>query len=316
MLVSGMEREQPVITGELANLSEQFGRQFFQRRDLYARQLDDGRYICVHKPLPPQHLVRHLKGEITLGTYLLDENSQARFIVLDADDETGFKRLLHMAQMLAVDKTPAYIETSRRGGHAWLFFGEALPGKLAREFGKGIMKTHKVKDVELFPKQDQLGEGPGSLMRAPFGLHRLTRQRYSFIDLEGKSLAEGMADQICLLTNPRTVRDETVKAYAAMVKETAPKSRTETAPTLSKRIKEGLPAMEFIGRYVELEPGGNGAAGHCPFHDDQHASFAVNAAGNYWSCFAGCGGGSVIDFWMKWRKCDFKTALAELARML
>jgi DNA primase len=41
--------------------------------------------------------------------------------------------------------------------------------------------------------------------------------------------------------------------------------------------------------------------GFCPFHDDQVRSFGVNDSGNFWHCFAGCGGGSVIDFWMKWR---------------
>ena len=29
---------------------------------------------------------------------------------------------------------------------------------------------------------------------------------------------------------------------------------------------------------------------------DLHPSFGVNTEGNYWHCFAGCGGGSVIDF--------------------
>ncbi len=52
------------------------------------------------------------------------------------------------------------------------------------------------------------------------------------------------------------------------------------------------------------------------FHDDHHASFGVNDEGNYWHCFAGCGGGSVIDFWMKWRKCDFTTVVRELAKVL
>ncbi|MHA2433799.1 MAG: CHC2 zinc finger domain-containing protein, partial [Candidatus Thorarchaeota archaeon] len=42
----------------------------------------------------------------------------------------------------------------------------------------------------------------------------------------------------------------------------------------------------------------------------------VNDEGNYWHCFAGYGGGSVIDFWMNWRECDFTTAIKELAEML
>jgi hypothetical protein len=59
---------------------------FVQRWDLHARQLDDGSYVCVHEQLNVGHLLDHLRGEITLGTYLLDQESQARFIVLDADD--------------------------------------------------------------------------------------------------------------------------------------------------------------------------------------------------------------------------------------
>ena len=53
--------------------------------------------------------------------------------------------------------------------------------------------------------------------------------------------------------------------------------------------------LEFGGRYVDLKPTKNGAIGRCPFHDDHRPSFGVNAEGNYWHCFAGCGGGSVID---------------------
>ena len=67
---------------------------------------------------------------------------------------------------------------------------------------------------------------------------------------------------------------------------------------------------------VVLRRRGEELMGLCPFHDDHHPSFGANDAENYWHCFAGCGGGSVIDFWMKWRKCDFKTAVKELARMM
>jgi DNA primase len=74
--------------------------------------------------------------------------------------------------------------------------------------------------------------------------------------------------------------------------------------------------LEFVGRYVDLKPIKNGAIGRCSFHDDHRPSFGVNAEGNYWHCFAGCGGGSVIDFWMRWRGCDFAAAIAELAELL
>ncbi len=44
-------------------------------------------------------------------------------------------------------------------------------------------------------------------------------------------------------------------------------------------------------------------------------SFGVNDTGNYWHCFAGCGGGTVIDLWIKWRECDSMTAITESTGM-
>ena len=77
-----------------------------------------------------------------------------------------------------------------------------------------------------------------------------------------------------------------------------------------------MTVLEFGRRYVDLKPMKNGAIGRCLFHDDRRPSFGVNDAGNYWHCFTGCGGGSVIDFWMKWRGSDFAAAIAELAETL
>ena len=57
------------------------GKRFVQRWDLQSRHLEDGRYVCIHKPLHTGHLMAHLKGEITLGIYVLDENSKARFCI-------------------------------------------------------------------------------------------------------------------------------------------------------------------------------------------------------------------------------------------
>jgi DNA primase len=86
--------------------------------------------------------------------------------------------------------------------------------------------------------------------------------------------------------------------------------------TLSERIKASVAVLEFVSQYVDLKPTASGAVGLCPFHDDHHPSFGVNEEGNYGNCFAGCGGGSVIDFWMKWRGCDFTIAGRELSKMV
>ena len=162
-------------TPEIHAFADILRRTFIQRSDLHARQLDDGRYCCVRKPLQEGLLIAHLQGAITLGTYVLDQNSLARFAVIDADDDIQLARLAGMRGSLAREGIPSYLEASRRGGHLWFFFDQPVSGETARSFGKSILRESGLDGIELFPKQDELGDGPGSLIRLPFGVHRKQR---------------------------------------------------------------------------------------------------------------------------------------------
>ena len=139
----------------------------------------------------------------------------------------------------------------------------------------------------------------------PFGVHRLSGRRYGFITPDGNHLASTIREQIYAFSTLQTVPDkafERYKNFALLDSKTAPYPRNEEATgTLSETIKNHVTVLEFVSQYVDLKPTGIGAVGFCPFHDDHHPSFGVNDVGNYWHCFAGCGGGSVIDFWMKYR---------------
>ena len=305
---------------ELSRPALVLAQQFVQRWDLYAHQLDDGRYICVRETLNVSLLFDHLRGEITLGTYLLDQESQARFLVLDADDEQSWQRLGHLARVLADEDVPAYLEKSRRGGHLWLFLAGSVAGREARAFGRGFLAAHQVEGVELFPKQDQLAGGPGSLIRMPFGVHWLTGRRYGFHTADGSPLAPTIREQIYALGAPETVPEAAFEAYRSLASSRPAAALTEpleaSTGMVSEKIKASVTVLEFVSQYVDLKSTGSGAIGLCPFHDDHRPSFGVNDEGNYWHCFAGCGGGSVIDVWMKWRECDFTTAIRELAEMV
>lgn len=321
MLLAMVERERLLLPDtELSRPALVLAKRFVQRWDLYARQLDDGSYVCVHEPLNVGHLFDHLRGEITLGVYLLDQDSRARFAVLDADDAQAWERLGHLARELAGEDVPAYLERSRRGGHLWLFLARAVAGRQARAFGRGLLAAHQVEGVELFPKQNELADGPGSLIRMPFGVHQLTGRCYGFYTADGSPLAPTIREQIHALGTPETVPGAAFEAYGSFVpplQASAPAEQLEMATgTVSERIKASVTVLEFVSQYVELKPTASGAVGLCPFHDDHHPSFGVNAEGNYWHCWAGCGGGSVIDWWMKWRECDFTTAVRELAEIV
>jgi hypothetical protein len=278
-------------------------RRFIQRWDIHACQLDDGRYICVHEPLTTSLIFAHLRGEITLGTYLLNRDSEAHFIVLDADNDQSFENLSTLARKLAGEGIPGYLETSRRGGHLWFFFEEAVAGEEARRFGKAIINTHELENIELYPRQDRLGDGPGSLIRLPFGVHRKSGKRYGFHAPDMKPLAPTLRQQALLIGGAHTVSNMVLAAHQndskGSVVEKPPTVNVSNSGMLSEQIKRSMTVLEFVSQYVQLSPDG---AGKCPFHDDEHPSFSVNDKGNYWHCFAGCGGGSIIDFWMKWRE--------------
>lgn len=299
---------------------------FIPRWDCYSIQRPEGQYTAIKQPLTTAHVEAHFRGQITIGAYALDQSSQAQWVCFDADDEQEWSGLVSMAAQLQRESVPTYIEQSRRGGHVWLFT-HPLPGREARRFGKQLLQEHQLPSVELYPKQDRLVTGPGSLVRLPLGIHRKSNRRYHFINIDGEALAPTVREQIALLANQQRVPP----SFVAEVLQRAPEARlvlptpkyspTEgpiSGDTVSERIKNRIAVADFVSQYVQLDRGGKGL---CPFHDDHEESFSINQDGNYWHCFAGCGGGSVIDFWMKWRGVhgqspDFKDTVTELAKML
>lgn len=320
-------KERNSLDQEYLEYAEMIGRQLIRQWDIYPKQLDDGSYVAIHEPLTDDLLLRHLKGEITLGTYVLDQESNGHFMVLDADNPPDWRKLIALSIILEDMECPSYLETSRRGGHLWLFMKEKMTGKDIRNFGDGLMDHFGIKDIEMFPKQDQLTTGPGSLIRLPFGIHRKSGRRYGFVTRDLKPIAPTIRDQIKLVCSPDFVPEEIFNEFHTLGSQllemqvnSSPDSwgKRETSMSvgemaLSDRIKAAMPVRQFVLQYVELSPRGMGL---CPFHEDNVESFSVNDQENYWRCFAGCGGGSIIDFYMKWNDCDFVTAIRDLAREL
>lgn len=291
---------------ELARPAGILAQRFVQRWDAYPRQLEDGRYFCIHEQLTVAHLYAHLQGEITLGTYVLNQESKARFVVLDNDAEDGWRYVVGCGRRFAEHDIPTFLEKSRRGGHIWLFFKEPIAGSRARAFARALVEQHRFEGFEIYPKQDAVGKGLGSLIRLPFGVHRLTGRRYGFFASDGKPLGRTLRAQMDALQSPEFVSEGMLKTYrktpSALIRKAGPRQLREPTAQVSDRLKAQVSVLEFVSQYVDLKPNASGAIGLCPFHDDQHPSFGVNDKENYWHCFAGCGGGSIIDFWSLWRK--------------
>lgn len=315
------KEQQPVE--ELAPaLVESFVTTFFVRRDCYPQQLPDGSYVCIKQPLTTALVLDHLRGKITLGAYALAPDNTAHGLCLDADTDVQWQQLMALAQALEIQKVTVYLERSRRGGHLRLFT-PPLSGQDIRQFGKQLLVLHGIKQVELYPKQDTLKTGPGSLVRLPFGIHQKTGRRYHFIHADGTPLAPSIREQIAILAQPKRVPPGFIDTVLATLPPDTPPLPPKPTKTpdgslpLSEQLKQSISVYDFVRNYVDLDARGRGK---CPFHDDQHQSFGVNLEHDFWNCFV-CGGGSILDFWMKWREKRgdspaFKDTLAELARML
>src|SRR5215469_9326700 len=109
-------------------------RAFVGRRDDYALQQDDGRYLRVGRPLTYSALRRHLAGVETIGTYVIDEQGTCRFAVFDSDlaGEAGLQQLAAVQTSLAAAGIPSHLEESRRGGHLWVLLDRLLPASQLR----------------------------------------------------------------------------------------------------------------------------------------------------------------------------------------
>jgi hypothetical protein len=292
---------------ELYITAERLAKTFVNRTDCFALQSDTGQYYSVKDALTVNHVVRHLKGEMTLGVYLLGLDGTAKFAVIDADDDEGFEKLTKVQEALPV---PSYMESSRRGAHLWFFFEKPVEGKVAKNFGLEIAKRFSI-EAEVFPKQAQ-SEGPGSCIRLPFGIHHKTGERYPFLGL-GNWRA-----QLDALTNPERIPIDEVLKYQYQEPERKRKPFTPAVGEfgelpLWEKVKQSVTVEALVSQYVDLN---NKGIGKCPFHEDDNPSFSVNAKENYWNCFSGCGGGSVIDFWMKLNDLDFKEATNDLSERL
>lgn len=80
-----MQKEKEITTAELEKLAAGLAETFIQRWDMYPQQMENGSYICKKESLTQDHVVAHLKGEITLGVFFAnsgEKGSPASFVLL------------------------------------------------------------------------------------------------------------------------------------------------------------------------------------------------------------------------------------------
>ena len=166
-----------------------------------------------------------------------------------------------MQNELQQDGVEPALEKSNRGGHLWIFFEQPALARDCRVYiyhtalrlGLPIKGAGLPEGLEIFPRQDELGEGEfGNAIRAPLGVHRGAREsrgwRFWFYGADYT-----LSDQLAYLCRVQKVSPPQLAGFIAG--KTLPDEFVQHAkrPEAPKRYFSS-PAKEFrILDYVHVE---------------------------------------------------------------
>lgn len=200
---------------------------FVGRTDAYAVQQADGSYTAVRKPLTMDLLERHVRGEITLGTYLVTPDGMARCGVYDFDEKTDTVRyaLKWLKRWFGHWGIPLYLEASgHRGYHGWILTGEFVPAWMIIRILQLALRQLEEREgitcqVEIFPKQ-AAAQDLGNLIKLPWGIHRKSGKRATLLDENLALLPDWGAGLVRPLEEP--ARDKLAQILDEYPEEEAP----------------------------------------------------------------------------------------------
>lgn len=169
-------------------------------------------------PLTEEVILKHLKGEITVGIYPLIPGDICYFLAIDFDKSTYQEDVQAFWSLCDEMSIPIYVERSRsgNGAHVWLFFQEATSAKVARKLGNILLtKTMEKASLDLdsydriFPNQDTMPNGGfGNLIALPFQGEAAKLHNTVFVNRQ----FEAEENQIEILKKIKKIRREEVYA--------------------------------------------------------------------------------------------------------
>ena len=176
-------------------------------------------------PLTEEVVLKHLKGEITIGIYPLLPDDSCNFLAIDFDKKTYEKDVIAFWNTCDELNIPVYVEKSRsgNGAHIWIFFEESIPAKIARKMGNILLtKTMEKTSLDLdsydrlLPNQDTMPKGGfGNLIALPFQGESSKNGNTVFVD----KYFEVQENQLNILTNIQKMKSENIYEFIEKYKE-------------------------------------------------------------------------------------------------
>lgn len=211
------------------------------RKDVHGAYRPDGGQYTAHSPLTRELLIRHFRGEITIGCHSTSTDGRCLSVVADidahdgkgADPDVNWRCALAVAEMFGgLDLTALICDSDGKGGyHVRVFFKKSVPVAVAYWLGSRInagLAAEGLPAVEFFPKQAELTlDCPyGNWLRLPGRHHKRDHWTRIFDHVSGRWL-EGEGAVLGLIG---IAGDKTTKLLATYKAEQAAKAGAVPVP--------------------------------------------------------------------------------------
>jgi replicative DNA helicase len=169
------------------SIAEVMQQYFRGRQDYVAIQSPAGTFSPSTQHVSDELMQSHLNGEMCLGFYLLDTDSNCYCTCVDFDDHgkdsdwrTKAESVYYAVSQMGL-RPLMEISNSGSGAHLWLFFDGPTPAWIPRAFWAGVSSKLDIPLPEVYPRQDVLKEGGlGNLVRYPL----CPLGKSAFVDVE------------------------------------------------------------------------------------------------------------------------------------
>lgn len=132
----------------------------------------------VYKQLTKEDIIRHIKGDTTVGIYPMLDDDTCYFLAVDFDEDDFKESVNIFVNECALYNLDCLVEISRsgNGAHVWFFFDNKYPAIKIRKIISSILTTAMLKSGKIsfssydrmFPSQDKLlKNGIGNLIALP-----------------------------------------------------------------------------------------------------------------------------------------------------
>ncbi|MDY0191996.1 MAG: DEAD/DEAH box helicase family protein [Aliarcobacter butzleri] len=161
-----------------------------------------------YTPLTNYEIEEHLRGNLFLASYCINQKNMSKFVVFEIADEDKFKLQIALNSL----NIKAYYELSSYNSlFVWVFFEEEISSKIAFNFALYLLKKANISAKTYPNKEFATKENLGNCIELPLHLKHRDKNRTVFIDMNTNKIYE---DQWSILANVSKVSRQTISNFA------------------------------------------------------------------------------------------------------